>query len=81
MGLILDSSFIIAGERRGRTALQILQDIKATQGEIDGGISVVTIAELIGCGHAQRATLPEDPRAEGRFSHLLVGAFLAVRLF
>lgn len=46
MGLILDSSFIIAGERRGRTALQILQDIRATQGEIDVGISVVTIAEL-----------------------------------
>jgi tRNA(fMet)-specific endonuclease VapC len=46
VGLILDSSFIIAGERRGRTALQILQDIRATQGEIDVGISVVTIAEL-----------------------------------
>ena len=46
VGLILDSSFLIAGERRGRTALQILQDIRATQGEIDVGISVVTIAEL-----------------------------------
>jgi predicted nucleic acid-binding protein len=35
-----------AGERRGHTVLQILEQIKATYGEVDIGISVLTIAEL-----------------------------------
>jgi predicted nucleic acid-binding protein len=47
VGLILDSSVIVAAERRGHSAVQILEDIRAAQGEIDVGISVVTIAELI----------------------------------
>ncbi len=47
MGLILDSSVVIAAERRGHTVLQILEQIKAAHGEIDIGLSVVTIAELM----------------------------------
>lgn len=46
MGLILDSSVLIAAERRGHSLLQILEQIKATFGEVDIGISVVTVAEL-----------------------------------
>lgn len=47
MGLILDSSVVIAAERRGHTVRQILEQIKAAHGEIDIGLSVVTIAELM----------------------------------
>ncbi len=47
MGIVLDSSIIIAAERRGRTVREILEQVKATQGEIEIGVSVVTIAELV----------------------------------
>lgn len=47
MGVILDSSVIIAAERRGHTVRQILEQVRAVQGEIEIGLSVVTIAELI----------------------------------
>jgi tRNA(fMet)-specific endonuclease VapC len=46
MGLILDSSILIAAERRGHTVRQILEQIQASHGEVDIGISVVTVAEL-----------------------------------
>lgn len=47
MGLILDSSVIIAAERQGHTVRQILEQIRSVHGEIDIGISVVSIAELM----------------------------------
>jgi predicted nucleic acid-binding protein len=47
VGVILDSSVIIASERRGRTVRQILEQVHESQGEIEIGISVVTIAELV----------------------------------
>lgn len=46
MGITLDSNVIIAAERRGHTVRGILEQVKAVQGEIEIGISVVTIAEL-----------------------------------
>lgn len=46
MGLILDSSVVIAGERRGHTVRQILEQFKTNYGEIEIGLSVVTIVEL-----------------------------------
>jgi predicted nucleic acid-binding protein len=46
VGLILDSSVVIAGERRGHTVRQILEQFKADYGEIEIGVSVVTIVEL-----------------------------------
>ena len=46
MGLILDTSVIIRAERRGRSVAEILTQIRATHGETEVGISVVTIAEL-----------------------------------
>ena len=46
MGLILDSSVVIAGERRSRTIRQILEQFKADYGEIEIGVSVMTIVEL-----------------------------------
>ena len=47
MGLILDSSIVIAAERRGHTVRQILEQVQAAHGEIEIGLSVVTIAELM----------------------------------
>jgi len=46
MGVILDSSIIIAAERKGCSVLQILEQVQATWGETELGLSVVTIAEL-----------------------------------
>ena len=46
MGLILDSSILIAGERRGESLLQILRRVQAAHGEVESALSVVTIAEL-----------------------------------
>lgn len=47
VGLILDSSVVIAGERQGRTVRQILEQLQAAHGEIEMGLSVVTIVELV----------------------------------
>jgi tRNA(fMet)-specific endonuclease VapC len=47
VGLILDSSVMIAAERRGHSVRQILEQIKTVHGEIEIGLSVVTIAELM----------------------------------
>jgi predicted nucleic acid-binding protein len=47
VGIILDSSVIIAAERRGRTVREILEQVRAAQGEVEVGVSVVTIAELV----------------------------------
>jgi tRNA(fMet)-specific endonuclease VapC len=46
MGLILDSSILIARERRGETVAQIPRRVRAFQGEIECALSVVTIVEL-----------------------------------
>jgi predicted nucleic acid-binding protein len=46
VGLILDSSVVIAGERRGRTVRQVLEQFKTGHGEVEIGLSVVTIVEL-----------------------------------
>ena len=37
---------VIAGERRGHTVRQILEQFKTGYGELDVGLSVVTIVEL-----------------------------------
>jgi len=47
VGLILDSDYLIAGERQGLSVLQILEQIVATHGGIELGISVITVAELM----------------------------------
>ncbi|MGA2902821.1 MAG: PIN domain-containing protein [Candidatus Korobacteraceae bacterium] len=45
--MILDSSVVVAAERRGHTVPQILDQIRSTYGETDVGLSVVTVAELV----------------------------------
>jgi tRNA(fMet)-specific endonuclease VapC len=46
VGLILDTSLIIAAERQGHTVREILEQVQAAFGETEIGLSVVTIAEL-----------------------------------
>ena len=46
MGLILDSSVIIAAERQGRTAYEMLEAIGAQAADPEIAVSVVTVLEL-----------------------------------
>ena len=57
MGLILDSSTLVAVERKGKNARQVLADISEKIGETDVAISVVTLIEL--AHGAARADTPE----------------------
>lgn len=62
MGLILDSSIIIAAERRGQTVRQILEQIQAKRGEVAIGLSVVSIAELAHGAYRARSETDRDRR-------------------
>ena len=46
MGLILDSSLLIASERRGQRVWDILERARASQGETESALSAVTVVEL-----------------------------------
>ncbi len=46
MGLILDSSVVIAGERKGQSAVDILTNIRAVVGPESIALSTVTVIEL-----------------------------------
>jgi predicted nucleic acid-binding protein len=46
MGLILDSSILIAQERRGNTVRQALGHIATLTGQVKIGISVITLMEM-----------------------------------
>jgi predicted nucleic acid-binding protein len=47
LGLILDTSILIASERRGETVRQLFQRIQASCGETEVALSAITIVELI----------------------------------
>lgn len=46
MSLILDTSVLVASERSGETIRTILKRVRETQGEIEVGLSAITIVEL-----------------------------------
>jgi tRNA(fMet)-specific endonuclease VapC len=46
MGLILDSSVLIASERSSETVPSILKRVQAVHGETESGLSAITIVEL-----------------------------------
>ena len=46
MGLILDSSVLIAGERRAQSIREILDRVRTRHGEAEAALSVVTVIEL-----------------------------------
>jgi predicted nucleic acid-binding protein len=47
MGLILDSSVVIAAERRGETVEQLIARILHTTGDQDAALSAVGLTELV----------------------------------
>jgi predicted nucleic acid-binding protein len=65
VGIVLDSSVIITAERKGHSVRQILEQVQASQGEIEIGLSVVTVAELV--HGAYRAKTPEQQQGRLAF--------------
>jgi predicted nucleic acid-binding protein len=65
MGLILDSSVLIAAERQGKNARQVLSAIAHEVGETEVGISVITLIEL--AHGAARANTPERKSKREKF--------------
>ena len=58
LGLGLDSSVLIAAERRNHTAVQAVESVQKTMGEIPIMLSAVSVAEI---GHGiYRARTPEN---------------------
>jgi predicted nucleic acid-binding protein len=47
MGLILDSSVVIAAERRGDTVEQLIERIVKTMGDQEAALSAISLTELI----------------------------------
>jgi tRNA(fMet)-specific endonuclease VapC len=64
LGLILDSSVIVAAERKRQTVEELLTLVGQTFGEIEIAISAVTLAELVhGVVRANRPEIREGRRA------------------
>lgn len=57
MGLILDSSVLITAERQGKNARQVLTAMLKDLGEVEVGVSVITLIEL--AHGAARADTPD----------------------
>jgi predicted nucleic acid-binding protein len=72
MGLILDSSVLIAAERQGKNARQVLTAIREEIGETAVGISVVTLIEM--AHGAARADTPERRSRRQAFIEELISA-------
>jgi predicted nucleic acid-binding protein len=72
MGLILDSSVLIAAERQGRNARQMLAAVARTAGETEIALSVVTLIEL--AHGAARADTPERKAKRQQFIHEILAA-------
>lgn len=64
MGIVLDSSVIIAAERRGRTVREILEQVQAARGDVEIGLSVVTIAELVHGAYRTKTQAQQQRRLE-----------------
>jgi tRNA(fMet)-specific endonuclease VapC len=70
VGLILDSNVVIAAERQSHTVRQILEHFTTVYGEIEIGLSVVTVVELT---HGiQRAKLEERRQRRQAFVDELI---------
>lgn len=72
MGLILDSSVLIAAERKGRNAHQALAEIAVHAAGEDVALSVITVMELT--HGAARANTPQRKTARQQFIHELMAA-------
>ena len=46
MGLILDSSILITGERHGESVRQVIERVRAAHGDQESALSVISVIEL-----------------------------------
>mgnify|MGYP001094566690 CR=1 FL=1 len=70
LGLVLDSSTVIAAERRKQPVADFIEGILATHGPVDLSLSPVTVAELV---HGiYRAKTPEASRRRREYIEELV---------
>src|SRR5215831_13771358 len=65
LGVILDSSVIIAAERKRQTVEELLTSVGQAFGEVEIAISAVTLAELV--HGVARASTPEVRRSRRAF--------------
>jgi tRNA(fMet)-specific endonuclease VapC len=72
MGLILDSSVLVAAERQGQNARQALEAISLKIGNVEIAVSVVTVMEL--AHGVARANTPERQAKRRQFVDELMGA-------
>jgi predicted nucleic acid-binding protein len=75
MGLILDTSVLIASERRGESVVDILHQSRSAHGEFDVALSAVSAVELThGIYRAAQGTSRQRRRifAESIFRNLIV---------
>ena len=75
MGLILDTSVLIASDRRGESVEDILRQARAAHGEVDIALSAVSAVELTHGIYRARTDNHRERRrvfAEGVFSDLIV---------
>jgi predicted nucleic acid-binding protein len=72
MGLILDSSVVIAAERLGQTAYEMLEDIGLQSNDAEIAVSVVTVLELAH-GITRADTPPHRARRQQFLDELLAG--------
>jgi predicted nucleic acid-binding protein len=63
MGLILDSSVVIAAERRGETVTQFLNQIVATAGNQEAALSSIGLTELVHGIYRARSAVARTRRA------------------
>jgi predicted nucleic acid-binding protein len=62
LGLVLDSSVIIAAERKRQTVEDLLMSVAQDFGEVEIAISAVTLAELVhGAARANTPPIKEAP--------------------
>lgn len=47
LGLILDTSVLVAAERRGLSVDQLLEEVLGKVGEVEIAVSAITVAELV----------------------------------
>jgi predicted nucleic acid-binding protein len=75
LGLILDTSILIASERRGEAVEDILHQARAAHGEVDIALSAISVVELTHGIYRARTDADRARRrifAEGAFHDLIV---------
>jgi predicted nucleic acid-binding protein len=65
VGIIIDSTVLIAAERSGKNPRRVIEDLAASLGDTEAAVSVITVIEL---SHAiERANSVERRTARRRF--------------